>query len=139
MVPGCSAQEALIAARAQYDLRGLAENDLRLCAGVPDRTATATAPDGTTRHYWTYVRSPPSASGVNFSLPVIGGGLSLSSTGDCRATFELVDGRVMRLGFSGAAELGPARDAACAGVVLGCLDLLRGWPPGTPPAAEDGC
>jgi hypothetical protein len=112
----------------------MSSNDLRLCAGIPDRTATATGGDGRPRQYWTYVRNPPSARGVTLNLPVVGGGVSLSGAGDCRATFELAEERVTRLAYSGAAELGPAHDAACAGIVLGCLDLLKGWPPA--PVAE---
>jgi hypothetical protein len=90
---------------------------------VPDRAISVKQPDGGAREYWTYIRTIPSSSGVTLNVPVVGGGVSLSGAGDCRATFELVEGRVTRIGYSGAPDLGPAADAACAPVVTGCLNF----------------
>lgn len=117
----------MLAGRAQTELRGLADNDLRLCAGLPDRAETATGPDGVQRRYWTYLRNPPVAAGVTVNVPVFGG-VSISRVADCRATFEIVEGHVTRIGLTGAAELGPAHKAACASLVLGCMELLGKGP-----------
>ncbi len=64
---------------------------------------------------------------------MVGGGFSLNGGGDCRATSELEQGRVTRLSYSSAADLGPTRNAACVPVVRGCLDLLQSAPPEEPP------
>jgi len=118
----CGVEDVVVAIEARRALIGLAADDLRLCAGVPDRSATS--PGG---EFWTYVRSVPSG-GVNFNLPApLPGGVSLSGGGDCRVTFQLVGGRVRRIGYSGASQFntGPGVDAACAPVVHGCLEALR--------------
>lgn len=129
---GCAAQEALLASEAQHSLPGLTEADLQLCAGVPDRVGEVRDGNGVRRSYWTYQRNPASSGGLTINLPMIGGGFSLNGAGDCRATFELEQGRVTRLGYSGSSDLGPTRNAACGPVVRGCLDLLRSPPPGEP-------
>jgi hypothetical protein len=86
---------------------------------VPNREALSDSGS-----FWTYDRNPP-ASGVSVPVPVYGGSVNLSSAAECRVTFQLVEGRVTRIGYSSAAELGVARDAACAPVVQGCLGMLR--------------
>ena len=55
-----------------------------------------------------------SSGGLTVNLPVIGGGASFNGAGDDRATFEPEQGRVTRVSYGSAADLGPARDAACA-------------------------
>jgi hypothetical protein len=116
---GCAPSQALVAGVGRQTLVGLAEDDLRLCAGVPDREARTP-----TAAFWTYERTPPAGS-VSFALPAWGGAVSLGGGGECRVTFQIEHGRVARIGTSGASELGLARDAACAPVVQGCLRLLR--------------
>lgn len=110
---------------------GLPIDDLRLCAGVPDREATS--PAGL---FWTYDRSPPSAS-VSLPVPVVGGAVNLSRGADCRVTFQLVDGHVARIGHSTGTARGLAQDPACAPVIRACLRMVNPNPePETPePAA----
>jgi hypothetical protein len=121
LVAACAARDASLALDAQQRLVGLRADDLRLCSGVPDRRETS--PGG---EFWTYVRTPP-ASGLSLPvpLPLAGGAFSLSSAANCYVTFQLVQNRVTRIGYSAASELGLARDSACAPVVQGCMRMLE--------------
>ncbi|MDB5380783.1 MAG: hypothetical protein JWO26_415 [Rhodospirillales bacterium] len=119
LVAACAARDANIAADAQLRLIGLMADDLRLCSGVPDRRESS---DG--GEFWTYNRTPPS-SGISLPVPITGGSMSMSSAGVCSVTFQLIDGRVTRIGYSAATEFGMARDSACAPVVQGCLRMVE--------------
>ena len=119
LVPACSARDSQRAEDGREQLVGLRADDLRLCAGVPNLTATS--PGG---EFWTYDRSPP-ASGVSAPVPVIGGSLSVSAGSTCRVTFQLVEGRVTRVGYAAASDLPLSQNAACAPVVQGCLRMVQ--------------
>lgn len=115
---GCSARDSQRAEDGRERLVGLRADDLRLCAGVPNLTASSAGGE-----FWTYDRAPP-ASGVSAPVPVIGGSLSVSAGSTCRVTFQLVDGRVTRVGYAAASDLPLSQNAACAPVVQGCLRLV---------------
>ncbi len=115
---GCSARDSQIADDSRERLIGLRADDLRLCAGVPNLTAQSAGGD-----FWTYDRTPP-ASGVSAPVPVIGGSLSVAAGSTCRVTFQLVDGRVTRIGYSAESSLPLSQNAACAPVVQGCVRMV---------------
>ncbi|WP_372623783.1 hypothetical protein [Falsiroseomonas sp.] len=115
---GCEVGEYLTANRAPELLVGLAANDLRLCAGLPDRTAFGAG--GT--EFWSYERAVSVGSG-NFSMPQIG--VSLSGGEECRATFELWRGRVARVAFTRMAGTPTIRSASCAPLVQTCVELVQ--------------
>ncbi len=114
----CSARDSAVAEDGRERLVGLRADDLRLCAGVPNLTASSPGGD-----FWTYDRTPP-ASGVSAPVPVIGGSLSVAAGSTCRVTFQLVDGRVTRIGYSAESALPLSQNAACAPVVQGCLGMV---------------
>ena len=118
LLPGCSARDSAVAEDGRERLVGLRADDLRLCAGVPNLTANSAGGE-----FWTYDRAPP-ASGVSAPVPVIGGSLSVSAGSTCRVTFQLVDGKVTRIGYSAASDLPMSQNSACAPVVQGCLRLV---------------
>ena len=118
VVASCSARDSAVAEDGRERLVGLRADDLRLCAGVPNLTASS--PGG---EFWTYDRTPP-ASGVSAPVPVIGGSLSVAAGSTCRVTFQLVDGRVTRIGYSAESALPLSQNAACAPVVQGCLGMV---------------
>jgi len=119
LLGSCAARDASVADAARTEMVGLRADDLRLCAGPPDKRETSDAGE-----FWTYDRTP-SGGGVSVPVPVAGGSVSFSGGGICRATFQLVEGRVTRISINGTNELGVARDAACAPVVQGCLRMIR--------------
>ena len=114
----CSARDSAVADDGRERLIGLRADDLRLCAGVPNLTARS--PGG---EFWTYDRTPP-AAGVSAPVPVIGGSLSVSAGSSCRVTFQLVDGKVTRIGYSASSDLPMSQNSACAPVVQGCMRLV---------------
>lgn len=118
VVASCSARDSAVAEDGRERLVGLRADDLRLCAGVPNLTASS--PGG---EFWTYDRTPP-ASGVSAPVPVIGGSLSVAAGSTCRVTFQLVEGRVTRIGYSAESALPLSQNAACAPVVQGCLGMV---------------
>ena len=118
LLPACAARDSAVAEDGRERLIGLRADDLRLCAGVPNLTAQSDGGD-----FWTYDRAPP-AAGVSAPVPVIGGSLSVAAGSTCRVTFQLVDGKVTRIGYSAASDLPLSQNAACAPVVQGCLRLV---------------
>ena len=118
LLPGCSARDSAVAEDGRERLVGLRADDLRLCAGVPNLTANSAGGE-----FWTYDRTPP-ASGVSAPVPVIGGSLSVAAGSTCRVTFQLVDGKVTRVGYAAASDLPLSQNAACAPVVQGCLGMV---------------
>lgn len=119
LLPACAARDSAVADDGRERLIGLRADDLRLCAGVPNLTAQSDGGD-----FWTYDRAPP-AAGVSAPVPVIGGSLSVSAGSTCRVTFQLVDGKVTRIGYSAASDLPLSQNAACAPVVQGCMRLVE--------------
>jgi hypothetical protein len=115
---GCAARDSQIAEDSRERLVGLRADDLRLCAGVPNLTAQSTGGE-----FWTYDRTPP-ASGVSAPVPVIGGSLSVAAGSTCRVTFQLVEGKVTRVGYSADSALPLSQNAACAPVVQGCVRMV---------------
>ena len=126
---GCSTADALLVGSARDSLIGLPEDDLRLCAGIADREATTQSAT-----FWTYDRGSP-ASGLSGSIPALGLGVNFSGNGECRMTFQLVGGRISRIGVSAAVEAGLLTDGACAPVVRGCMRMLRDGSITTGPAS----
>lgn len=118
LLAGCAARDSAVAEDGRERLIGLRADDLRLCAGVPNLTARSEGGE-----FWTYDRNPP-AAGVSAPVPVIGGSLSVSAGSTCRVTFQLVDNKVTRIGYSAASDLPLSQNAACAPVVQGCLRLV---------------
>ena len=55
---------------------------------------------------------------------MIGGSLSVSAGSSCRVTFQLVDGKVTRIGYSASSDLPMSQNSACAPVVQGCMRLV---------------
>ncbi|MEO3471365.1 hypothetical protein AAFN86_05800 [Roseomonas sp. CAU 1739] len=114
----CSARDSATADDGRQQLIGLRADDLRLCAGVPNLTARSAGGE-----FWTYDRTPP-AAGVSAPVPVIGGSLSVSAGSSCRVTFQLVDNKVTRIGYSASSDLPMSQNSACAPVVQGCMRLV---------------
>ncbi len=109
-------QDAHIAHTAQTRLIGLSEVDLESCLGVPDQYKSFGATDVLT-YYAT------SQSSMSYSLPVVGGP-GFSNGGYCHATFQVSDGHVTRILYSGEKNATFAPDAYCAPILRTCLGFL---------------
>ncbi len=125
---GCAMEASDQVQQSRSQLVGLSRADLFLCAGFPSKRERIDV----TREMMTYELGGGAASGLNLNLPVVGALSLTGAAGYCRATFELVDAHVTRLGFSGDKNLPAAPDALCAPLIRACLD----WPRGDSPAAN---
>jgi hypothetical protein len=127
----CSVKASHQALDSQTALIGVSRDDLDYCAGLPSKTEKLD--DRTELRSYEY--KPDNASTVSVNLPVIGGGVNLGVSGDCKATFKMRDGRVSGLRYAGDTDSGMGgRDAVCAPIVAHCLQNLP--PRAAPPAAH---
>lgn len=111
-IGGCAVQDYFTANEASRAIPGLTADDLRLCAGLPDRTAQG----GDGREYWAYERSRSASTGT---ISFAGIGVNIAGGEECRATFEVVNGRVARMAFTRVSSHG-----ACAPLVATCANML---------------
>jgi hypothetical protein len=123
---GCEVGDYLTASRAPALLIGLTAHDLRLCAGLPDRTALGTGG----AQFWSYERAVSFGSG-SISMTQIG--VSLASGEECRATFELIGGRVSRVAFTRMSGVTAVASASCAPLVQTCVGMIQAWQQPPPP------
>lgn len=117
LMTGCAVEDSHIAHNAQTRLIGMAEVDLESCLGSPDQHSSF----GTTDVLTYYA---PSTSSDTWSIPVIGG-FSFTNGGYCHATFQIKDGRVTQILYSGEKNATLAPDAYCAPILRTCLAHLR--------------
>ncbi|WP_181708042.1 hypothetical protein [Chthonobacter rhizosphaerae] len=108
---------------ARTALVGLREQDVRMCAGFPDRTSSE---DGVT--VWSYEQQTK-GNGLTVSTPVLFGAantaLNMSSAGSCRVQFRFQNGRVDRIAYAGDNDGPRGRDTLCTPIVDDCLAYAR--------------
>lgn len=131
-VAGCAASVPINSVEvARKTLIGFSEEDMRLCAGFPDRSYDA---DGTT--VWSYVFEQRT-NGVTLGAPVLYGlastSVSLSSAGNCKMQVRFRDGRVDRVAYAGDNDTAQGRDTVCTPIVDDCLSYAREHGVGHPP------
>lgn len=117
LLGACAIQDSRIAHEAQSRLLGMSEVDLESCLGVPEQHSNFGSTDVLT-YYAT------STSSDSYTLPIVGG-MSFSNGGYCHATFQLKDGHVMQLLYSGEKNATGAPDAYCAPIMRTCMAHLR--------------
>ncbi len=117
LLAACAVQDSHIAHEAQNRLIGMTEVDLESCLGVPDQHASF----GTTDVLTYYATSTSSDS---FSVPVVGG-LGFSNGAYCHATFQVKNGHVTQLLYSGEKNATGAPDAYCAPIMRTCIQHLQ--------------
>jgi hypothetical protein len=116
LVAGCSVNDSRIAESAQKRLMGMSEVELQSCLGAPDQHSTFGNTDILT-YYAT------STSTTSLSPPIIGG-ISFGFGGYCHATFQITDGHVSQILYSGEKNATLAPSAYCAPIVRTCLAHL---------------
>ena len=117
LLGGCAVEDSHIAHDAQTRLMGMAEVDLESCLGAPDQHSTF-GPTDVLTYYAT------SSSSDTWSIPLIGG-FSFSNGGYCHVTFQVTDGKVTQILYSGEKNATLAPDAYCAPILRTCLAHLR--------------
>jgi hypothetical protein len=114
---GCAINDSHIAHDAESMLMGMSEVDLESCLGVPDQHSNFGTTDVLT-YYST------STSNDSYSIPIVGG-MSFTNGGYCHATFQLKDGYVTQILYSGEKNATGAPDAYCAPILRTCIAHLH--------------
>jgi len=117
LLTACSIADSHTAERAQTSLVGLSEVDLQSCLGAPDQHSTFGSTD-----VLTWYATSTGDRGINITLPVIGGGFSLSGGGYCHLTARVENGTTTMIRYSGETSATFAPDAYCAPIVRSCLE-----------------
>jgi hypothetical protein len=119
---GCGFESSHYAEEARSQLYGMSRLDLHRCAGLPTKSETI---DGHVLDTYETTAAPPSlALALPAFGPVLGGGgfsVGGGGTSNCRATFELVDGKVVSLHYAGATWSGFGSLGVCGSLVEHCL------------------
>lgn len=113
LLSACAVMDSHRAEEARSRLVGLSEVDLESCIGAPDQHANFGNTDVLTYY-------AGSTNSINWSIPVVGG-LGVNNGGYCHATFQVVNGRVSRVLYSGEKNALLAPDAFCAPIIRTCL------------------
>lgn len=119
-ITGCSARYDFSPVEvARTAMIGLTGQDVRMCAGFPDRTSTE---DGVT--VWSYEQESK-GNGLTVSTPVLFGAantaVNMSSAGSCRVQVRFKDGRVDRVAYAGDNDGPRGRDSLCTPVIDDCI------------------
>ncbi|MGA2408773.1 MAG: hypothetical protein ABSG46_00065 [Candidatus Binataceae bacterium] len=112
---GCTMYSSHEAHKAQNTMVGMSDYALESCVGAPDQKAQVGNAEILTYYATT------TDNGVNLTMPIIGGGVSLTGSGYCHATFTLVDGRVTQVHYTGDNSQLLAPQSICAPIVKACL------------------
>jgi hypothetical protein len=120
LLSGCAVHDSMVAHSAEKHLMGMSEANLESCLGSPDEHSSFGNIDVLTYY-------AVSTSSISYSIPVIGG-LGFANGGYCHATFQLTDGNVTRILYSGEKNAALAPDAYCAPIVRTCLSYLNSDP-----------
>jgi hypothetical protein len=103
---------------AQISMIGMTSADLLACAGPP---AKSTKIDDDAR-VDTYTYSPPAGAGLNITLPLTLGGVTVGGSGNsCITNVRLVGNRVTEVHYTGADDLTIGNDGVCDPVIRGCM------------------
>lgn len=112
---GCTLYSSHEAHQAESHMIGMSDYALQSCIGVPDQKAQVGNAE-----ILTYYDSATN-NGVNLTLPIIGGGVSLTGSGYCHATFTLIEDRVVKVNYTGDNSQMLAPQSICAPIVKGCI------------------
>ena len=115
----CDVADDVVVRRARHQLVGISANDLRLCAGPPNRTIVG---DGDLQ-YWAYDRTATTSEVMVTTLAL---GFNLTQQGECSAVFELAGGHVRRIAFPRAVGGRVSPYSACVPLVQECYLMQRG-------------
>jgi hypothetical protein len=116
LLAACAVEDSHIAHEGESRLIGMAEVDLQSCLGAPDEHSTFGSTDVLTYY-------APSTSTDTWSVPLVGG-FAFTNGGYCHATFQIKDGRVTQILYSGEKNATLAPDAYCAPIMRTCLAHL---------------
>jgi hypothetical protein len=112
---GCTLYSSHEAHKAQNAMIGMSDYELQSCVGAPDERSQVGDAEILTYYATT------TNNGVNLTVPIIGGGVSLTGSGYCHATFTLNDGKVTKVQYTGDNSQLAAPQSICAPIVKACI------------------
>jgi hypothetical protein len=113
---GCAGHQ--VAEQGRRTMVGMDAGTVQSCAGIPTRTKRV---DDRTEIY-SYELKNENTGGVQVSVPIIGGGFKVGSSGSyCHAVLRVVDGKVAELEYTGDNDDIVGREGVCAPLVRGCV------------------
>ena len=114
---GCAAGHD-VATDGRRAVIGLDADSFQACAGIPTRTKRL---DPRTE-ILSYELKNENVGGMEFSVPLVGGGFKLAGSGSyCHAIIRVVDGKVAEVNYTGDNDDFVGKEGVCAPIVRGCL------------------
>jgi hypothetical protein len=112
---GCTFYSSHEAHKAQNAMIGMSDYELQSCVGAPDEKSQVGDAEILTYYATT------TNNGVNLTVPIIGGGVSLTGSGYCHATFTLNGGKVTKVQYTGNNSQLAAPQSIYAPIVKACI------------------
>jgi hypothetical protein len=107
-----------VATEGRRAVVGMDADTFQACAGIPSRTKRL---DERTE-LLSYELKNENTGGVEVSVPIVGGGFKIGSSGSyCHAIVRVVDGKVAELNYTGDNDDVVGKEGVCAPIVRGCL------------------
>lgn len=117
-IGGCATAGHDVAQAGRKVIVGMEATDVQSCAGIPDKSKRL---DSHTEIY-SYEIKNENTGGIQATLPVIGGGFKIGSSGSyCHAIMRVVDGKVAEVNYTGDNDDALGTEGVCAPLVRGCL------------------
>jgi hypothetical protein len=114
---GCGYGDSRTAHRAQYSMIGMSVNDLRACAGLPDKTQQLNVDTQIFQYGY-----KPSANGSFTVSPLNLSTLTFGGSGSyCTAIIRVVNDKVSEVHYTGDNDEFIGTDGVCSSLVRGCI------------------
>jgi hypothetical protein len=118
LASACATAGHDVAEEGRQVILGKSAETVQSCAGIPTRTKQL---DSRTE-ILSYEIKNENTGGVQVSVPMIGGGFKVGSSGAyCHTIMRVVDGKVVEVNYTGDNDDIVGREGVCAPIVRGCL------------------
>jgi hypothetical protein len=118
LVGGCAFAGHQVAEEGRRTIVGMDAEAVQSCAGIPTRSKRL---DDRTEIF-SYELKNENTGGLQVSVPVIGGGFKVGTSGSyCHAVMRVKDGKVAELEYTGDNDDPAGREGVCAPLVRGCV------------------
>lgn len=117
LVGGCASGHN-VAMDGRRAVIGLDADSFQACAGIPTRTKRLNPQT----EILSYELKNENIGGMEFSLPLVGGGFKIAGSGSyCHAIVRVVDGKVAEVNYAGDNDDFVGKEGVCAPIIRGCL------------------
>jgi hypothetical protein len=118
LLGACATAGLDVAIDGRRAIVGMDSETLQACAGIPNRTKRL---DSRTE-LLSYEIKNENVGGMQFSIPLVGGGFKIAGSGSyCNTIIRVVDGKVAEVNYTGDNDDFVGKEGVCAPIVRGCL------------------